>query len=94
MAEVVGVRILAWWDCGLESRWGYGCLSLVSVGICQVEVPATVRSLVRRYPTDCDASLCVISKPRKGKAMTRNRVEAQRGKKKSFLQTNSINIQF
>jgi hypothetical protein len=31
---------------------------------CQVEVSATSWSLVHRSPTDCDASLCVIQKPR------------------------------
>jgi hypothetical protein len=30
----------------------------------QVEVSATSWSLVRRSPTDCGASLCVINKPR------------------------------
>jgi len=37
----VGLRPLACWDCGLESRVGHGCLSVVSVECCQVEVPAT-----------------------------------------------------
>jgi len=35
------LRPLAYWDCGLESRWGHGCLCLVSVDCCQVEVCAT-----------------------------------------------------
>jgi hypothetical protein len=39
---------------------GHGCLFLVSVVCCQVEVPATGRSLVQRSPTDCGVSLCVI----------------------------------
>jgi len=38
----------------------YGCLSVVSVVCCQVEVCATSLSLVQRIPTDCGASLCVI----------------------------------
>ena len=38
--------------CGFESRWGHGCLSLVSVVCCQVEVSATGRSLIQRSPTD------------------------------------------
>jgi hypothetical protein len=29
------------WDCEFESRRGHGCLSLVSVVCCQVEVSAT-----------------------------------------------------
>jgi hypothetical protein len=38
----------------------HGCLSVVSVVCCQVEVSATNWSLVQRSPTDCAASLCVI----------------------------------
>jgi hypothetical protein len=37
----VGLRPLPCWDCGFESRRGHGCLSLVSVGCCQVEVSAS-----------------------------------------------------
>jgi hypothetical protein len=33
------LRQLACWDCGFESRRGHGCLSVVSVVCCQVEVP-------------------------------------------------------
>jgi hypothetical protein len=51
---------IACWDCGFESRRGYGYLSVVSVVCCKVEVSATGRSLVQRSPTDCDLSLCVI----------------------------------
>jgi len=29
---------VACWDCGFESLRGHGCLSLVSVVLCQVEV--------------------------------------------------------
>jgi len=55
-----GLRPLACWDCGFESHRGHGCLSVVSVVCCQVEVSATRWSLVQRSPTDCGASLCVI----------------------------------
>ena len=51
------------WDCGFESHGGYGCLCIVSVVCCQVEVSATGRSLIQRNPTDCDVSVYVISKP-------------------------------
>ena len=61
----VGLRPLACWDRGFESHRGHGCLSVVSVVCCQVEVSATSWSLVQRTPTDCDASLCVIKKPQK-----------------------------
>jgi hypothetical protein len=36
---------LAYWDCGFESRLGYGCLSRVTVVCCQVEVSVTGRLL-------------------------------------------------
>jgi hypothetical protein len=52
----VGLRPLAYWDFGLESRRGHGCLSLVSVVCCQVEVSATGWSLVLRSPTACGVS--------------------------------------
>jgi hypothetical protein len=43
-------------DCGFESRRGHGCLSLVSVVCCQVDVSATSWSLVQRSPTECGVS--------------------------------------
>ena len=39
---------------------GHGCLSVVIVVCCQVEVSATNWSLVQRSSTDCGASLSVI----------------------------------
>ena len=33
----IGLQPLACWDCGFESQWGHGCLSVVSVVCCQVE---------------------------------------------------------
>jgi hypothetical protein len=45
---------------------GHGCLSLVSVVCCQVEVSATSWSLVQGSPIDCGVSqMCVIMKPRR-----------------------------
>ena len=38
---------------GFESRRGHGCLSVVSVVCCQIEVSATDRSLIQGSPTDC-----------------------------------------
>jgi len=38
--EVVGLRPLTYWHCGFESHRQYGCLSLVSVVCCEVEVSA------------------------------------------------------
>jgi hypothetical protein len=54
----VGLRPLAYWDFGFESSRGHGCLSVVSVVCCQVEVSATDRSLVQRSPTKCGVSEC------------------------------------
>ena len=49
---MVGLRSLAYWNCGFESHWGYGWLYLVTVESCQVEVSATGRSLTQRSSTD------------------------------------------
>jgi hypothetical protein len=38
----------------------HGCLSVVSVVCCRIEVSATSCSFVQRCPTDCGASLSVI----------------------------------
>jgi hypothetical protein len=51
---------------GSNPTGGHGCLSLVSVVCCQVEVSATSWSLVQRSPTDCSVSkMCVNMKPRR-----------------------------
>ena len=50
------LRPLAFSDGGLESPRGHGCLSLVSVVCCHIQVSATGRSLVHRSPTECDVS--------------------------------------
>jgi len=54
---------LAGWDCGFESRRGNGCLSIVNVVCCQVEVCANSRSLVRGVLPKV-VCLSVIVKPR------------------------------
>jgi acyl dehydratase len=54
-----GLRPLACWDCGFQSRRAHGYLSLANFMCCQVVVSATGRSLVQRSPTDCGVSLCV-----------------------------------
>ena len=64
-SQGVGLRPFACWDCGFESHPGHGCLSVVSVVCCQLEVSATNWSLVKRSSADCGASLCVVKKPRK-----------------------------
>jgi hypothetical protein len=45
-----------------ECRQGQVCVSLVDVVFCQVEVSATVRSIVQRSPTKYGV-LSVIAKP-------------------------------
>jgi len=54
----VVLRPNACYDCEFESCRGHGCLSLANVVCCQVEVSATVRSLVQRSPTECGVSEC------------------------------------
>ena len=44
------------WECGFESQRGHGCLSVVSVVCCQVEVSAKGWSLVQRIPTEYGVS--------------------------------------
>jgi hypothetical protein len=83
----VGLRPLAYWDCGFEFRLGYGCLSLVSVVCCQVEVCATSWSLVQRSPTECGVSqMCVIVKSRKMRRPRPPRGCRAIGKKKLTLE--------
>jgi hypothetical protein len=38
----------------------YGYLSVMTVGCCSLEVPATSQSLVQGISSDCGVSLCVI----------------------------------
>jgi hypothetical protein len=54
----MGLRSLACWNCGFESHRGHGCLSVVSVVCCQVEVLATGWPLVQRGPTECGLPEC------------------------------------
>jgi predicted Zn-ribbon and HTH transcriptional regulator len=58
--EGLRLRPLACWNCGFEFHCGHGCLSVVSITRCQVEVSAKSWSLVQRSPTNCGASLCEI----------------------------------
>jgi hypothetical protein len=52
------VRPLGCWDCGFEFPRGHGCLSLVNVACCRVEVSATGRAVDHRRPTECGVSEC------------------------------------
>jgi len=58
-------KALACCDRGFESHPGLGCLCVVSVVCCQVDVTVTDWSFVQMSPTDCGASFYVIKKPRK-----------------------------
>jgi hypothetical protein len=67
----VGLWPLACWDYGFESHRGHGCLSVVSVVCCQVEVPASGLSLVQRSPTECGvSSKCDRHDPELGRSDT------------------------
>jgi hypothetical protein len=57
----MAARLLRSW---VRIPQGHGCLSVVCVMCCQVEVSATNWSLIQRSPTDCSVSLCVIKKRR------------------------------
>jgi len=56
----VDVQPLACWDCWFEFRGGHGCLSVVSVVCCQVEVEVSASGclLTQRSATDCGVSEC------------------------------------
>jgi len=54
----VGLQALTYWECGFETRRRHGCLSLVTIVCCQVEVSATGPSLVHRSPTGCGVFEC------------------------------------
>jgi len=55
VTNIICLRPLACWDCGLEYQRGHGCLSVVNVVCCQVDVSATNWLLVQMSPTDCGA---------------------------------------
>ena len=54
----VGLRPHTYWDWGFESHRGHGCLYLLSVVFCQVEVSASGWSVVQSSPTECGVSVC------------------------------------
>jgi hypothetical protein len=54
----VGLRPVHAEIAGSNLTGGHGCLSVVTVVCCEVEVSATSLSLFWRSPTDCGASLC------------------------------------
>jgi hypothetical protein len=76
----VGLRLLACWDCGFESRRGLGCLYLMFVVCCQVEVSAKDRQFIQRNPTawvslcDLEASAMWRVRPEFGCCATRKNI--------------------
>jgi hypothetical protein len=52
------IPVAACCKCGFESCRGHGCLSLVIVVCCQVQVPALGWSHVQGSPTECGVSEC------------------------------------
>ena len=58
MRRSAAIRLLRSW---VRIPPSHGCLSVVSIVCYQVEVCATSWPLVQRSPTDCGASLCVIT---------------------------------
>ena len=44
--------------CEFQSGWGHGCLSVVSVFCCHVEVYAMGRFLIQSIPAECSGSVC------------------------------------
>ena len=56
--EGVCLRPLACGDCEFEYRRRHGCLSLVCVVCCQMDVSANGRALARRSPAECGVSEC------------------------------------
>jgi hypothetical protein len=67
-SRLVSPLPLACWNYGFETRWGHGCLSLVKVVCCQVEVSETGWSLVQRSPTErgvcqCDREASIMRRP-------------------------------
>ena len=61
----LGLRPLFGRDCGFRTRRQYGCLSIVNVACCQVEVSATGRSLSRGVRPRARVCVCVCVCDRK-----------------------------
>jgi hypothetical protein len=62
----VGLRSLACWDFGFESRRGHGYLSVMSVVCCQAKLSARGRSLIQSVLCliECDLETSTVRKPR------------------------------
>jgi hypothetical protein len=54
----MSLRPLSCWDYGFESLRCHGCLSLVSVVYCQVDVSASDRPIVQGSSMECGVSEC------------------------------------
>jgi hypothetical protein len=65
---VKGLRPFAYWDCGFESRRWHGCLSLLNVVSCQVEVSVSgpiphPEESCRVSVSECDREASVMGGP-------------------------------
>jgi len=56
VVKVMGLQLLACWNCGFQFCKGHECVSVVNVVCCQVDVCVTGQSLIQRSP---DELLCV-----------------------------------
>ena len=74
----------ACWDCGFESRWKYGCISLESVVLCQVEVSESALIIC---PFECDMTECDVETSTMRRARPTRTVEPWGGEggKNKFL---------
>ena len=78
----LGLRPLVGWDCGFESRRRHGCLSLVNVACCQVQVSATGRPLPRGVLASVCVCVCVCVCDRKNSHRSRRPTRAVEPQKK------------
>jgi len=92
---VYGLDLLpfACWDCGFESHREHGCLSVICVLCCQVEVSAASWSLVPRSPTDWCVVVCDLETPWKWRFWPSGGCRAK-GKQKTWHFTRSVRKPF
>jgi hypothetical protein len=79
-----------------KSHRGHGCLSLVSVVCCQVEVSATGWSVVQRSPSECGVSnVCAHETSKRGGLGTRKgAVEPYEKKNLPVIFGFNLNVEF
>ena len=60
----VDLRPLACWDCGFESRWGHGSLSLATIVYCQVGLITRPEEIYRVGVSECDREALIMRRSR------------------------------